>query len=80
MKSKTQPVELETNRTSKGLEEVVAVLADANNWNWTRMMSERNAADCVLGLMARVGLIKEKDHKLGGKIWTVNGKKFGRLD
>lgn len=63
-----------------GVETIVSTIADRLAWNWTRMMSERDAADCILGMFARVGLITEEDHPLGGKIWTTkSGKKFGRI-
>lgn len=63
------------------LEVVVADLADPMEWNWTRQgLSERDAADGVLRLMVRSGLIEHRRHPLGGDIWKVNGKLYGRLD
>lgn len=62
------------------LESTVAKLADEMEWNWTRQgLSERCAADMVLRLMAREGLIEHENHPLGGNIWKVNGKLYGRL-
>lgn len=63
------------------LEVVVADLADPMEWNWTRQgLSERDAADGVLVLMVRAGLIEHRRHPSGGNIWKVNGKLYGRLD
>ena len=64
----------------KVLEKVVANLADPIAWNWAKSISEREAADMVLKLMANNGLIGHKQHPLGGNIWIVNGKLYGRTD
>lgn len=65
---------------SKSLERVVAKLADPMIWNWTNMISRRDAADAALELLAREGLIEGAEHPYGGKVWRVNGKLFGRTD
>lgn len=44
------------------------------------MTSNRDAADAVLDLMAREGLVEQAEHTHGGKVWAVNGKLFGRTD
>lgn len=62
------------------LERVVAELADTMKWNWTRGTTHRDAADSVLYLMAREGLIEYAQHPSGGAIWRTNGKLFGRTD
>ena len=64
----------------EALEKVVADLADEYAWTWTRMVSHRDAADCVLHRMADAGLIEEFEHPFGGRIWRCNGKLFGRTD
>lgn len=66
---------------SVALEKVVATLADQYEWNWTRQgLSERAAADAVLSLMARHGLIQQRHHRLGGLVWKVNESLYGRTD
>ena len=65
---------------STALERVVENLADGMIWNWTRMLSERDAADAALRLLANEGLIEQREHPWGGRIWRVNGKLFGRTD
>lgn len=65
---------------TNALEKVVANLADRYAWNWTNMSSHRNAADACLELLAREGLIEQCEHPLGGQVWRVNGKLFGRTD
>lgn len=62
------------------LEKVVKILADGYIWNWTEMVSCRNAADGVLRLLAYEGLIDGRRHPSGGLVWRVNGKLFGRTD
>lgn len=69
-----------TSQSESQLENVVAELADPYEWNWTKTLSERDAADAVLGLLHRNGLIEYKRHPLGGNIWRCNGKLFGRTD
>ena len=62
------------------LERVVAELADPLEWNWTRMMSHRDAADCALSVLAREGLIQKRRHPLGGLVWRVGDALYGRTD
>lgn len=62
------------------LEKLVEELADGMKWNWTRMCSNRDAADVVLARMAQLGMIQKAAHPLGGHIWIVNGKLYGRTD
>lgn len=62
------------------LERVVADLTDATTWSWAYMSSNWDAAQAVLRLMARNGLIEWKTHPMGGDIWRVNGKLYGRTD
>jgi hypothetical protein len=62
------------------LERVVANLADPIEWNWTRMMSHRDAANCMLALLSIEGLIEHANHPLGGSIWRLGDRMFGRLD
>lgn len=64
----------------KQIEELVKYLSDPYKWNWTVMHSDEQSARRVLNKMAEIGLIKHRYHKLGGDIWEINGKKFGRLD
>jgi len=70
----------QTSNPDAGLTELVAVLADGYNWSWTRMISERNAADAFLSLLARYGFIETIDHPLGGHVWRVGDKLYGRTD
>lgn len=65
---------------SAALERVVEGLADGYKWNWTRMMSHRDAADCALDVLAKLGLIEQIDHPLGGTVWRVGNRLFGRTD
>ena len=61
------------------IELLVQKLADEYDWNWTRMLSERDAADAVLRLMAGLRLIRRRKHRFGGDIWiTPTGLKLGR--
>lgn len=69
-----------TNQSESQLEKVVADLADPYEWSWTKALSQRDAADAVLGLLNRHGLIDYKKHPSGGYIWRCNGKLFGRTD
>lgn len=65
------------------LEQVVAELSDGYKWNWCDMTNNRNAADSVLRLLARHGLIEQACHPLTigpPGIFRVNGKLFGRTD
>lgn len=71
---------LAPSKCSTALECVVENLSDGYKWNWTRVMSHRDAADAALRLLANEGLIEQADHPLGGQIWRVNGKLFGRTD
>lgn len=64
----------------KKLEELVKWLADPMENNWCHMHDDRAAADCVLAKMAELKLIKHKQHRHGGNIWTVNGNKYGRTE
>lgn len=59
---------------------LVSELADDMQWNWTRSLSENDAAMKVLQRMAKLGLIEHRRHPSGGNIWRVNGKLFGRTD
>jgi hypothetical protein len=45
-----------------------------------RSVSERCAADAVLERMAALGLIGCDEHPLGGRVWKVNGRRYGRTD
>lgn len=65
---------------SVALERVVEGLADGYKWNWSRMMSHRDAADCVLDTLAKLGLIEQIEHPLGGTVWRVGKRLFGRTD
>ncbi len=60
--------------------ELTKHLADEKAWNWRSTTSQRDAADAVLHKMAELGLIKHKDHPLGGDIWIVGDQIFGRTD
>ena len=62
------------------IERLVEELADGFRWNWTRMLSYRDAADLVLRRMSELGIIEERKHPFGGSVWRVNGRMFGRLD
>ncbi len=55
-------------------------LADVQAWNWKRMACERIAANAVLRKMAELGMIKHRNHPMGGDIWIVDGQVFGRTD
>ncbi len=59
---------------------LVENLSDPMEWNWTRMLSHRDAADAVLSKMAELGIIEQRAHKLGGYVWIVDGQIFGRTD
>lgn len=69
-----------TPRLMSALERVVEDLADPYRWSWMTMSRYRDSADSVLKLMASEGLIEQSEHPLGGFIWRVNGKLFGRTD
>lgn len=62
------------------LQRVVKDLADGIAWNWCNMASHRAAADACLTLMANEGLIEHRYHPMGGNVWRVNGKLYGRTD
>lgn len=72
----------QTQKTLKTLlERLVANLADPYVWSWTRQgWDERSAADKVLRLMAKLDLIGFRQHPLGGDIWEINGRIYGRTD
>ena len=59
---------------------LVRWLADGYEWSWMRSVSERCAADAVLERMAALGLIGCDEHPLGGRVWKVNGRRYGRTD
>jgi hypothetical protein len=59
---------------------LVEQLADELKFNWMRGTTHRDAADRVLALMAELGLIEHKQHPMGGDIWIVGDKMFGRTD
>jgi hypothetical protein len=59
---------------------LVEWLSDGYVWNWTRMHSDRDAAQIVLGRMAELGIIKHAPHPWGGNIWIIGDKLFGRTD
>lgn len=64
----------------EALERVVADLSDGSIWNWACATDRRRAADAMLGVLAREGLIDQRPHPDGGTVWRVNGKLFGRTD
>lgn len=66
--------------TALALEKVVKEMADGYRWNWCDMSNHRNAANAFLGVLAREGLIEEREHPHGGLVWRVNGRLFGRTD
>lgn len=74
------PKALASGNGSAALERVVADLSDVRRWTWTLVLSYRDAADAALRVLAREGLIEQFAHPMGGKIWRVNGKLFGRTD
>ena len=77
MKSKIS--QRSAKQTRARLTKLVETLADPMAWNWmSSVKSDRDSADKVLGLMAQLGLITHRQHKLGGNIWIVDGKRFGR--
>lgn len=59
-------------------EQLVQWLADEMIWNWTRAGSDRAAADTVLEKMADLKLIRHTEHKFGGNVWHLNGRRYGR--
>lgn len=68
-------------REKSPIERLVSNLADPMAWNWTRQgWDERSAADKVLGIMAKLGLILYRQHPLGGHVWEINGRIYGRID
>lgn len=66
--------------TRTRLKNVVRSLADRYAWNWTHGASDRDAADRVLALLAKNGLIEHYRHPFGGDIWLIGGEMFGRTD
>ena len=62
------------------MEELVKHLSDPYKFNWTRMISHRDAADQMLGMLAENGFIDGREHPYGGKIWKVGNKLYGRTD
>ena len=44
------------------------------------MCSRNSAADQVLKLMARNGIIEHRKHPMGGDVWRINGHLYGRTD
>lgn len=69
-----------SNSADPRILKLVKQLADPIKWNWAETASERDAADKVLMLMAKLGLVKHKEHPLGGNVWIVDGQLFGRTD
>ncbi len=62
------------------LEKLVAYLADESEFNWTHSHTDRTTADAILSEMVRQNIIGHRGHPLGGHIWIVNGKEFGRTE
>ncbi len=69
-----------TDNRTEALAELVKDLADPYAWNWTRMVSRRDAADMVLEEMAKLGLIEHRHHRSGGAVWIFHGQLYGRTD
>lgn len=75
----------ERDEARRALEAVVADLADERKWNWTRVISQREAADVVLCEMVERGLIEGWLHPMvkggtGYSTYRVNGRLYGRTD
>jgi hypothetical protein len=66
--------------TQDALERVVKNLSNHRRWNWAYVCSHRDAADGLLKVLSDEGLIECVNHPLGGSVWRVNGKLFGRTD
>ena len=85
---------METPETSTGsagtpcypslLAKLVEELADPMKWNWTRMATHRDAADCVLETMVELGLIDGRHHphtwSQHSTVYRVDRRLFGRTD
>lgn len=71
----------DATRQKEALERFVANLADPMKWNWCNQFhNARDAADHALALMARLNLIEHRAHPMGGDIWQINGRIYGRTD
>lgn len=70
--------------SDKMLAKLVEQLTDPTKWKWTRMISQRDAADCVLTTMVELGLIEGRHHpqtlSRDPVVFRVNGRIFGRTD
>jgi len=62
------------------IEQLVSWLADPYVWNWTSMLTNRDAADRVLQRAAELGIVERESHPLGGRVWIINGNRYGRTD
>lgn len=67
------------------IEKLVAELADQMKWNWTQMVSCRDAANLVLALMVEHKIIEGCQHPnvqggTGYSTYRVNGNLYGRTD
>ncbi len=62
------------------LEKLVKHLSDPYEFNWTRVISHRGAADIFLQLLVDGKFIEGRDHPYGGKVWKVGRKLYGRTD
>lgn len=69
-----------TKPLEEKLQQLVENLADPHEWNWTRLTTRRDAADDMLREMAELGIIQHQRHPLGGDVWLVGDKIFGRVD
>jgi hypothetical protein len=67
-----------TNHHDERITQLVAWLADPLGRNWTRVSSDRDSSDEVLAKMAELGIIGHERHPLGGNVWIVDGRRFGR--
>lgn len=65
---------------NKAIERLVSELSNGFEYNWTKMWSQRDAADHFLTLLAEVKLIDHCYHPMGGSVWKINNKLFGRTD
>jgi hypothetical protein len=71
--------QMEDDLRSKILE-LVRHLSDERTYNWTRTGTHRDLADHVLRSMAQLGIIQERNHKHGGRVWIFEDQVFGRTD
>lgn len=56
------------------------IIEELLTWPWQRMISCEDAAHKILALMAKEEMLERRMHDLGGYVYLVNGKLFGRID